>query len=263
MKKLAIIFASVCIAFAASISSCKKDTTNVTTTPTVTPTPTTTATPTAPAPTVSNVDGAMVSLKLDFAYNAGGFPVSITTENALATFFASTGSTGTMVDAGTVSVNSIALEKQTNNSYYKTATVGMTPTSLSFGTTTSSWSVGGAGSVAAFTYNHSVTFPNYTGTMPDTVTRSSGITVTFTGKVSNADSIIVMIAAGSTSILRTYPGTAASATISAADLGALPVVSDNTGIIEVVPYRVTLKMEGTKNYAFIKQYAAVKNICIK
>jgi hypothetical protein len=190
-----------------------------------------------------------------------GYPITLTTENAVASFFTSTGAT-TFVDAGTVSVNSINLEKQTNYTYYKTATTGMTPADMGFNSTNSSWNISGAGSVPAFNYDHNVPFPKFTGTIPETVSRSSGLSISVGGNISNADSIILFMVKDSVSLIRTFSGNATSISLSASDLSAFPAVTDKSAILEVVPYRVTLKAQGTKTYAFIKEYAAVRMVNI-
>ncbi len=255
MKNLAILFFTAAVSY--GISSCVK-----TPSTSVTPTPTPTSPSSTPTPTVASVDGALVSLRLDVTTVTAGIPISITTESALASFYSTTGGT-TMIDAGTVSVNSLSLEKQSSNSYYKTATIGMTPSTLSF-SSGSSWSVSGAGSVPAFTYNNSADFPSFTGTVNDSIiTRSSGITVSLSGNVSNADSVILFIAAGSTSVHKTVAGSAGSITLTASDLSGLPVVSNKSAFLEVIPYRVLLNTFGTKHYAFIKEYAFVKSVNVQ
>lgn len=258
MKKSLIVFPAALL-LVSSIYSCKKSSSS--TTPTPTPTPTPTSTTTAPTPTVGDVDGALVSLKIDVTTSVAGTNYTITTETGLATFFASPGNNTSFVDGGAVSVNTFSLDKQTNNSYLKTPAAGSLQTSLNFDDG-SNWSVGGNGSVPAFTYNHTAAFPTFTGDIPASISRSAGVTETLGSNVTGADSVIVLIAAGSKSVMHTVAGSAASAAFSAADLATLPSVSDNSAIMEVVPYRITLKAQGTKNYAFIKERAVVKNINI-
>ncbi len=254
MKRLVIIPVSALL-FATSLYSCKKSSSS---TPTPTPTPTTTSTPT---PTTGDVDGALISLKIDVATAVAGVTYTITTETGVATFFPSAGNHGTYVDGGAVTVNTVALEKQTNNSYTKTATTGQTPADLSFDGG-SSWTVAGNGSVPAFTYSHTAAFPTFTGDIPASITRSAGLTITLSGNVSGADSVIVLIAAGTKSVTHTVGGSASSVTFSASDLAVFSTVTDNTAILEVDPYRLTVKAEGGKNYAFVKERAVVKNINI-
>jgi hypothetical protein len=257
MKKLTIISIAACVAMASMFSSCKKSSSTKTT-----PTPTPTPTSSTPTPTPSNVDGALVSLKLDAITVAAGTPYAVTSEIGAASFFSATGSNTSYVDAGTVSVNSNALDKQTNNTYTKTATIGQTPSDLGYSTNNSNWSVGGAGSVPAFTHNDNATFPTFTGTVPDSITRSAGVTVALTGNVNAADSVILFVVQGSTTIMRTVTGSAASVSIAASDLSGLAVVTDKSAIIEVIPYHVSTSTQGSKTYAFIKEYAYVKTINI-
>ncbi len=262
MKKQQIISALAFAAVVVAASSCNKND-SVKTTPktndtTVTPT---TSSPSAPSPSVGNVDGAFVSLQVATATTTAGYTVNVTVESALATVFSATGSS-TYVDAGAISVNSHSLTKQSNNSYLATVTPGMTTTDLGF-SSGSNWSIAGAGSVAGFTYNHTVTFPDFSGTIPESVTRSSGVTVTFSGTITNADSVIVMVAQGSNSVLKTFAGTATSGTLTSSDLSVLAAVTDKSAIMEVVPYRVTKTTQGTKTYAFIKEHAFTKSINIQ
>ncbi|OSZ82722.1 hypothetical protein CAP35_05520 [Chitinophagaceae bacterium IBVUCB1] len=262
MKKLLLFVASAMIVFA----SCDKKTTTTTPTPTPTPTPSG-PTPPTPTPSGNDISGALISIKMDYSTQPTGspIPISLISEIGTAVFYTTPGGT-TFADAGTVSVNGTALEKQTNNSYNKLATTGMTPSSLNFGSgssSKSSWSVGGAGSVAAFSYDHMGTFPNYSGTLPTSVTKSSGVTLTLNSStVSGADSVYVVIAAGSSSFTKGYSATAGSITISTSDLSSLPTVSDNTALMQVCPFKYLINTIGGKKYVFIKEQAIVKNINI-
>ncbi len=139
---------------------------------------------------------------------------------------------------------------------------GLTPSDLDFNTG-SNWNVGGASSVPAFSYNHTASFPDYTGSLPDSIVRSSGLTISLSGKVSNADSVILVIAAGSTSIVRTVAGSASSVTVSSGDHAGLPVITNKSAIVEIVPYRVSTSTHSGKTYAFIKEFAATKSINIQ
>ncbi len=254
MKKSTTITFSAFIAIAVAFSACKKSSST-----SVTPTTTTST----PSPTVADVDGGLVSLKVKVTTVTAGVPFTLVTETGLATFFSATGNNSSFVDGGTVSVNSNSLDKQSNNSYLKTASLGMTPADLGFGTNSSNWSVGGAGSVPAFTYNDNAAFPDFTGTVPDSVVRSAGVTISLGGNTTNADSVLLFIASGSKSITRTFAGTATSATLSSSDLSAFSAVSDKSAIMEVVPYRYTVNTQGGKKYAFIKELAVVKSINIQ
>jgi hypothetical protein len=254
--KLTSLFLAGTLLGAVAISSCKK----ASTTPT-TPTPTTSSNP---SPVTGNVDGALISLRLDLASVVAGFPITISTDNGIATFFTATGNSSSFVDGGAVSLNTYALAKQSNNSYLKTATTGQTPDNLNIADGTSNWVVAGAGSVPAFTYANSYPFPDFAGTIPTSITRSKGLTVTLGSSVNNADSVIIFIVTNDhKSLTRTFVATAASATISATDLGTLPAVSDNTALIEIIPYRLNTSRQGSKVYAYVKEHAYTANINIQ
>jgi hypothetical protein len=220
--------------------------------------------PTAPTPTIMNVHGTLVSVIMQYSYTVPvlGQQVNMNMEVASAAFFTSQNSS-TMADAGTVSVNTYDLDKADNNAYYKAASDGQTPSSLDFTTNTSSWTVAGSGSVSGFTYDHTGAFPDYDGTLPSTVTKSSGLTISLAGDVSNADSVYVVVIAGDKFVQKAVGGNAVEVVFSASDLSSLPTVSDNSALLEVVPYRLTLETIGGKQYAFIKEKAVVGNINIE
>ncbi|MBL7682430.1 MAG: hypothetical protein JNK00_03630 [Flavipsychrobacter sp.] len=265
MKKLALLASAAMIIIAGSCV--KTDDITPTTTPTPT-TPTTTGpTPPSPTPSGSDISGVLVSIKMDYSTQPAGSPIPVTLVSEIGTAaFYNTPGGSTFVDAGTVSVNNNNLEKASNNAYTKLATTGLTPSSLDFGSGSSAksaWNVSGSGSVTAFSYTHTATFPDYSGTVPSSVTKASGLSFSFNSStLSGADSVIVVIAAGSTTITKTYAANAGTVNISASDLSALPTVSDNTGIIEVCPYRWIFNTINGKKYVFIKEQAVVKNINI-
>ena len=263
MKKLTLLASAAMIVLT---TSCDKKTTTTTPT-TTTPTTTTSPTPPSPTPTASDLYGGLVSIKMEYNSQPAGSPIPITLNTELASaFFNITPGGTTFADAGTVSVNTYNLDKATNNSYTKMATVGQTPSSLDFGDGTSAksaWTVGGSGSVAGFSYSHNIAFPDYSGTLPSSITKSSGASFTFnSSSLSGADSVIVFIASGSTSFSKTYAANAGTVTISASDLASLTAVSDNTALLEVCPYKYNFVTLNSKKYVFIKEQAVVKNINI-
>lgn len=260
MKKLSLLFAPA-LAVVLFTTSCDK--VKNTTTPTTPTTPTTTS-PTPPSPTPSGgvISGAMVSVMMDYKITQAGFEVPFNSDIASALFYSTPGGT-TYVDAGTVSVNTYNLDKSANLTYMKMANSGTTPTDLNM-ETSSAWSVGGSGSVTAFSYTHTGAFPKYTGTVPTSITKSSGLSFTFnTSTISGScDSIIVVVAGGSKSFNKSFAANAGTVTISASDLSGFPTVTDNTAIIEVCPYKVLLNVIGGKTYAFVKEQAIVRSINI-
>ncbi len=269
MKKQ-ILFLSA-VALLAFNTSCNKEDvlpdTNVTPT---NPNPTNPTDPTDPgagptpvSPTISGVSGTLVSIIMKYTINHPQMPMPMVTESdiAVAAFPASNGSD--LLPAGNVSVNGHALEKADNNAYYVSATAGLTPATLEFSNGSSDWSIGGAGSIAAFTYSHNVNFPTFDGELPSSITKSNGLTISLGGNVYNSDSVYLVIAAGNEYIQTAVGGNASSISFTAAELQNLPVVSDNTAFLQVVPFRITLETISGNQYAFIKQQAVVTSVNIQ
>ncbi len=248
------------------IVSCNKTEDTPTPTPTPDPTPTT---PTPPSPSVEGVYGAFVSLVMSYTTTQVGVPVSLNTEIGLAAIYqdawSATG-TNTLIDAGTIKVNSNALDKNANNSYSKTATVGQTPSDLGFSSGVN-WTVSGNANFPAVNRNLTNNAPDYTGTVPETVTRTSDLTLTFNASnTPYADSVYVMLITGDKNILKRYKATAGSVTIPASELSALDATSTSApGYIEVCPWNVQFYTEGTttsKTCAYVREKAIVKSITV-
>ena len=261
LKSFVMVAASMC----ALATACKKDKETTPTTPTNNDSSNVAASPTAPTPTPSGngISGALLSIRMKYSMQQTGLPipVDVNSETALAVFYDAAGSS-TMSDAGDVSVNTYKLDKQTNNSYLKNANVGTTPKDLNF-SSTSEWKVVGGNSVTGFTYNHNSSFPTYSPSLPVSVTKNSGLNLTFNSStVTNADSVYVVIAAGSKSITKAFSAKAGNITISANDMQDLPVSSDNTAVLEVCPIDYMEGVVNGKNYIFMKELATVRNITI-
>lgn len=266
MKKLFNLFIPA-LAITFSVTSCDKD--PVTTVPTI-DTPKTTPTGAAPTPvtpqTGDGIWGAMIALKMQFSYSNPQIPMPVTTESQLgvASFYDSDNGKGTLVDAGTVAVNGYDLEKQTNNSYMENATTGLTPSTLDLGSTVK-WEVAGGNGIPVINYSHSGGFPEYSGTLPTTITKANGLEIDLGSKVSGADSVYVVIVASSKQIIKAYGANPApaKATISSSDLSGLPNVDDNTAYLEVVPFTYDITTISSKRFAFIKETAVVTGVNIK
>ncbi len=240
-----------------------------------TSTSTDTGVPSAPSPTFSgDVKGSLVSLRTSFSYDPNKFinpkppialpVVDVDAETAVAAF-SNDFSTAVYLDAGAVSVNTKSLDKLSNNTYTKLAFDYTSPTlDLGFGSG-SNWSVAGNGDVPAISYNHTTTFPNYSGKadLPETVSSSSDLTITLTGKISSSDSVYVLLANNSKQILKRVGGGASSVTISASDIATLGTTGGNaTAILEVCPWNFTIETISSKKYAFVKEQAVVKYVKI-
>jgi hypothetical protein len=259
MKKLLLSVVPV-LAFMAMVSSCTKVDTPDVTPPVDTTKPAPSPAPTPFTPSMGDAMGSLAAVQMKLSMEQAGFPIDINYETAVATF--TNGST-TLVDAGTVSVNGINLEKQTNNSYLKMATPGLTTSDLKYATGVD-WSVSGTGNVPTVTYKHGTNFPDYSGSVPTEITKANGLSFSFTASnTKNADSIYVFIAApNGKTFIRSYAPTAGSVTISASDLSGLPVVSDKTAYLEVLPVKFAVETFSGKRFVFIKEQAIVRNVNI-
>lgn len=267
MKKQ-ILFLSA-VALLAFSTSCNKDsdspTPNPPTNPNVpdpaNPDPTQSG-PTPATPVISGAYGTLISVIMKYSVTNEFLPDPIVVESQVGIAAFPAANSTDFLPAGTVSVNGYDLEKADNNSYYVTATAGMTPSTLEF-SGSSEWSVSGAGSIAAFTYDHIISFPNFTGSLPSSITKSNGVTVSLDGSVNGADSVYLVVTAGDQYIQTAVGGNASSISLSAAELQNLPVVSDNTAFLQIVPFRVTLETLNSNQYAFVKQQAVVTAVNIQ
>lgn len=261
MKTLKLTITSA-MALALFFTSCKKEETTPTV-PNKNPTNQTGPTPVTPTPSGGNISGALISIRMKYTTQPTGspMPIDVNSEMGLAVFYSAAGST-TKADAGKVSVNTVNLDKQSDNSYLKTAYIGGTPADLGFDKT-SDWNIAGSGSVTAFSYDHNVKFPEYTGDVPSSITKANGISLSFTGAtLTGADSVYVVIAAGSNNIVKSYAANAGNITISAADLQNLPAVTDNSAVFEICPFKYNEVVKNGKTYFFIKEQAIVKAVNI-
>lgn len=228
------------------------------------PQPTTPTAPTPPSPTVSGTWGALIALKMTLTYSQMGYNIDVATEMGIGAFYNALNS-GTLVNAGTVQLNNIALDKNANESYSKVATMGMTPTDMGISSGVN-WNVGGGSGIPSFTYTHDGGFPDFTGTIPETITRANGMALTLNNTtVSNADSVYVYIISGSTTLLKSYAANAGPVTIEAADLNGLAASSTTSpAYVEVIPWKYIISDVGTpaKPIAFIKEKAVVKSVTL-
>lgn len=153
---------------------------------------------------------------------------------AVAAFPSSQGGT-TYLDAGNVQCNTKTLNKQSNNSYIFQPTQ-TDVTGIDFGSGVD-WNVSGAGSIPAIntSFNSFPSTPSITSNK-ESVSLGSGYTFSISS-VSNADSILFILASGSGYVEKRVGGNATSVTFSASDLSSLSASS--YGLLQVTPYRYT------------------------
>lgn len=268
MKKLLQLLIPA-VALMVSVTSCDKN--NTTTTPTNPTNPTNPTTPSTSGPTPvtpstgDGMWGALIAVKMQYSYVVPqlGTPVNVETQIGVASFYDNNNGNGNLVDAGAVSINSNDLKKETNNSYTVTATQGMTPSTLNLSGNVD-WKVAGNNGIPSINYTHAGAFPEYSGTLPSTVSKSSDLEVDLGSKVSGADSVYVVLVTQSKTIIKAFGANPAPAkgTIPASELSGLANVSDNTAYLEVVPFTYELNTTSGKRFAYIKETAVVTGVNI-
>lgn len=229
----------------AGLAGCKKsDTTNTTQTPTVS---------TTQLFNYSDAWGLLAGVKT-VTYQPipviGGVQ-EIDLGTAVAAFNTAAGS-NTYQEAGTITCNSKALTKQSNNSYIFTPTQ-TDLTGIDFGSG-SAWQVSGAGSVPAInrSFNRFPSSPTITSNT-DEVTIANGYTFTVSG-LSGADSVLFVLASGNSFVQKRVGPYTNSVTFSASELSSLG--TSDYGLLQVTPYTYevnTSLLGGGKKLYFINQ----------
>lgn len=211
----------------------------------------TTPTTTSPSITIHDGYGALVAVRSVSYTTVAGITVPMEVNTAVAAFYASTGSS-TLVDGGTVTINSKALTKSSNNAYsYQNLTDPLT-----FSTIT--WNVSGSGSVPAISYTDDRPIPDYSGfsTLPTTVTRSAGLTIALGDAISGADSVYVILTDyASHSLLKRVSGNASECAFSASELASFTA---GQGMIQVCPWNYKPEDFNDKKYYFVIESAYTK-----
>lgn len=183
--------------------------------------------------------------------------VSISVGVATAAFYTNAGDS-VFADAGTVKVESKDLTKQSNNAY--TFVPSQTePAGISF-TDPISWEVSGNGSITAFNQDLTGSYPDADSvTSALTFDNNSAYTLTATG-ITGADSVLFMVV-GSTGayVVKYLGGTASSCTFTQAEMGAIPA---GTGLVQVVPMKITSTTNGGRKYYFLRQTSVSKTVTI-
>lgn len=189
--------------------------------------------------------GVLVAIKSFTYQEVGGFQVPVELKTASATFVSSPGSKS-FIDAGQVTLTGKGLTKQSNNAYIYQDLLNP----LSFNPV--SWTVSGGNGIPMIDYTDNKSWPSFGGynTLPATVIKTQGLTVSLNSSVSNADSVYLIVASsdGKYAISRTG-GNAAEITLSASDLTAL--TSGTGGMIQVTPWSFDKEDFNSKDFYFI------------
>ena len=205
--------------------------------------------PTNPQPQPDSADAVFIALKT-VTYAANPLGGSIETPIGLPVAFALNGDN--FDEMGTVKCEGSELDKQDNNSY-----VFIPSTTDATGVTYSGdidWEISGGAGLDAHTKSSDGTFPSgleLTTETNATVSTSSSFTLSTTGSISDADSVIFAVHGTSKSVLHTVAGTESSYTFTADEMGS---VGAGFGYIQVAAYRVAeSEMVGSKKVYYLNE----------
>lgn len=217
------------------------------------PTPTPSPSSNIPMPNWSDAYGVLAVTKVKTVQSS----VSIEVGVAAAAIYANMGDTA-LADAGTVKVESKELAKQSNNSYVFIPSQ-TEPTGIAFSNPIS-WEVSGNGTVTAFSHDLTGAYPNADSiTSALTFDNNNAYTLTVSS-VSDADSVLFMVVGASGAPLIKYlSGTSTSCTFSQAEMATIPA---GTGLVQVVPMRITDNTSGGRKYYYVRQTAVSKTVTV-
>lgn len=166
---------------------------------------------------------------------------------------------GTFVDAGNISINTLALTKQTNNAYVYTpaATNPLGPT-LSDGVT---WNVTGNAANSAPALNNVIpnqsfpVAPKYDGVT--TIPRNAAFTVSSTIEITGADTTYFSLYSPTTTLQKRVAGNIQSVTFTADEMATLGAGS---GYVQITPYSMTNQTFDGKKVYFINESVVTKTV---
>jgi len=210
------------------------------------------ATVTTPSIAIKDSYGTLVAVRSVSYTMVGGFTIPVEVNTAVAAFPSAPGST-TLLDAGTVTINSKGLTKQNNNAYvYQNLTSPLDFSDII-------WNVSGSGAIPAISYTDNKPIPDYSGytDLPASLTRSAGLEINLAGKITGADSVYVIIAdVNSKYLLRRLGGGASKCSFTPADLATL---SAGTGMLQVVPWNYDKEDFSDKPFYFVIESVYTKS----
>lgn len=220
-------------------------------------------TPADPVPTPTDADGVCVSIKSSSVITIPGFGDQTTFLGLASAFFPVSGNTSSFNDAGTVSVNTIGLTKQSNNSYMFQPS--QTNASIDFDSS-NDWSIGGSGNVPAFNYSNSTAIPKIGNlTAGSTVNIGSDLTlgVDLTNSataLNNPDSIYFGVYGTSGSVIVSKPGNITSYTFTAAEMSG---VGTGSGFVQIAAMKFNPQTLSGKKIYFINEGVFTKQVTLQ
>lgn len=218
------------LALAIGFTSCDKDTDDLI--PDATP-----ATQSAPpTPTISGADGALWAVRTVTSQNVAGMNIDVNFGLAVAAF-SDGGDFNSLVNVGSVKVDSHSLTKHDNNSYTQIPSA-TDPAGIEFDNSVS-WEIEGGSGFQGTTTTMNITFPEVSAiTSASTVSKSAGYTVSV-DNTTGADSVLFLVGG----VVKYVAGNATSCTFSASELSG---VSTGTSVVQAAAFTSTPTTIGGK-----------------
>ena len=245
MKKI-YLFLSIGLLCSALMIGCNKSSTSVN--------------QSSSAPTVStptDADGAMAAVQVITTQTLAGIPIPINIGTAVAWF----GSASSYKDAGNVSCATNALTKS-NNAYVFQPSQS-SPEGISFNSNVA-WDVTGnsGNGIAAFSYSDNSSFPSISDiNNSGSVSAAGSFTLSATSAV-YGDSVIFVVSGSQKHIIYTAAPNTSSHTFSAAEMATVGASGNNTGLLQIAPYRLNHQTINGKSYYFVKETCVSKFVTI-
>ncbi|MBS1568802.1 MAG: hypothetical protein JST45_05105 [Bacteroidetes bacterium] len=195
-------------------------------------------------PTFAGADGVLWAINTFSTQTVAGVPFEVEAGLGSAAF-PSEANASVLVDAGAVTLNDIALTRNSNNTYMTIPSTS-NPSGVDLSSGTTHWVVAGANGIPAVDQSPSFSFPDVGSiTSSTTVTRSSGYTLSVSS-ISPCDSVVFMVGG----VVKYLPSGSTSCTFTASELGG---VVAGSSMIQVSPYSYSHEVIGGKDFYFGKQ----------
>lgn len=233
-----ISFIAIAIGFIFFLSSCKKDN------QTQQPGNENTNNANSELPVLEKPYGILMASNGYMLVNQMGIEMAIGTEVYNALFFEHGEVDTVFYDAGEVKANEIVLEKDESNKYTAMTINPLTPI------TKVNWSVTGSANVTAFTKNidRIPKFSEY-ALLPSTISKNADLHINLTGKISNADTVFLMLSDMEGNVLiRKGDINSIHFVFSKNDL--MKLKGDNF-VLNLVCVNIALQVIDKKNYYFV------------
>jgi hypothetical protein len=151
---------------------------------------------------------------------------------------------------------------KSNNAYVFTPTQS-SPEGISFSNNVA-WDVTGntGNGIAAFNYSDNSSFPSISDiSNSGTVSSATSFTLSATSGV-YGDSVIFVVTGSRGHVMYTAAPNTSSHTFSSSEMATVGTAGNNTGLLQIAPYRINHQTINGKSYYFIKETCVSKFVTI-